>query len=393
MPKFDFNNSRIAKFFGSQENVRYLQTFLDNKEIFFTNYGWYKTQGHNAPFLTPTDNYGLATFNVKARARKAAPMADLRAPLGDSNQLDREGFKWYSASIPDFITPGYVETAVERYARMKQYEEFGNDADIIAAWSDEVQVRIDSVDATMNFMTAQLMSTGKIDYSGIGRGISTPLHTAISPIEYGDTFVKGGAKAWADKDATILTYMKEKEAKYRDLRGGYDGALVWQMTRKTFNDVFLKNKEVRGLVLDWRKLNYIAATASMPISKDQFVKAFTDFEGVSPIEIVTEKERNLTHSKDEFKQGWADNIVVLRPAGDAVEFERTDQLDRKMIDFAGNKAISTVFGSTNDGLGLLMNSVVPNGKFMEWHTDVMFSACPALIDFPDHMIMDINQAD
>lgn len=393
MAKFDFNNSKLAKFFSSSENVRYLQTFLDRKDVFFTNYGWYKTQGHNASFLTKTDNYGLATFNVKARKLQAAPMADLRAPLGDSNQMDKSGHKWYTASIPDFITPGYVETAVERYARVKLFEEFGNDADILADWVDAVQSRMDSVDATMNFMTAQLMSTGKIDYSGIGRGISAPLHKAMDPIEYGDNFVKGGAKAWSSADATILTYMKNKEAKYRDTRGGFDGPLKWQMTRKTFNDVFLKNKEVRELVLDWRKLNYIAATSTMPISKEQFLKAFTDFEGVSPIEIVTEKERNLTHTKDEFKQGWADNIVVLRPAGDAVEFERTDNLDRKLVEFAGNNAISTVFGTTNDGLGLLMNSVVPNGKYKEWHTDIMFSACPALIDFPDHMIMDINQAD
>ena len=64
MAKFDFNNSRLAKFFGSQENAAYLQSFLDKEEIFFTNYGWYKTQGYNSPFLTSTDNYGLATFNL-----------------------------------------------------------------------------------------------------------------------------------------------------------------------------------------------------------------------------------------------------------------------------------------------------------------------------------------
>lgn len=393
MAKFDFNNSKLAKFFSSAENVRYLQTFLDRKDVFFVNYSWYKTQGHNSSFLTKTDPYGLATFNVKARKLQAAPMADLRAPLGDSNQLDKNGHKWYTASIPDFITPGYVETAVERYARVKQFEEFGNDADILVDWVDAVQERMDSVDATMNFMTAQLMSTGKIDYTGIGRGISTPLHKAIDPIEYGDNFINGGAKKWTDASATILTYMKEKEAKYRETRGGFDGALKWQMTRNTFYNVFLKNIEVRELVTNYRQLNYIASTKTMPISKEQFLQAFVDFEGVSPIEIVTEKERNLTHSKDEFKQGWADNIVVLRPAGDACEFERTDNLDQKLIQFAGNDAISTVFGSTNDGLGLLMNSVVPNGKFKEWHTDIMFSACPALIDFPDHVIMDITKTD
>lgn len=393
MPKFDFNNSKLARFFSSQENQRYLQAFLNQKDIFFVNYGWYKTQGHNSPFLTKTDPHGLATFNVKARKLKTSPMADLRAPLGDSNQMDKGGHEFYTASIPDFITPGYVENAMERYARIQQFEEFGNDADVLADWTFAVQEQMDSVDATMNYMTAVLMSTGKIDYTGIGRGISAPLHTAIDPIKYGDNFVNGGPKKWADSTATILTYMKEKEAKYREVRGGFDGPLKWQMTRNTFYNVFLKNAEVRELVTNYRTLNYIASTKTMPISKEQFYAAFVDFEGVSPIEIVTEKERNLTHTKDEYKQGWADNIVVLRPDGDAVEFERTDNLDKKLLEFAGNNAISTVFGQTNDGLGLLMNSVVPNGRFKEWHTDIMFAACPGLINFPNHQIMDITKAD
>lgn len=42
---------------------------------------------------------------------------DLRAPLGDSNQMDKDGLYWYTASIPDFIAPGFVETAMEREAK------------------------------------------------------------------------------------------------------------------------------------------------------------------------------------------------------------------------------------------------------------------------------------
>ena len=120
MGKLDFNNSRYAKFFADKENQRFLQTFLDKKDIFFVNYGWYKTQGHNAPNPTPTDAAGLATFTVKARKLEAAPMMDLRAPLGDSNQMDQNGLEFYSATIPDFIAPGYVETAPERDYMVKQ---------------------------------------------------------------------------------------------------------------------------------------------------------------------------------------------------------------------------------------------------------------------------------
>lgn len=44
MAKYNFNDSRYAKFFSSPENVRFLQTYLDRTDLFYTNYGWYKTQ-------------------------------------------------------------------------------------------------------------------------------------------------------------------------------------------------------------------------------------------------------------------------------------------------------------------------------------------------------------
>lgn len=387
MSKFDFNSSRYAKFFSDKSNQRFLQTFLDQTDIFFTNYGWYLTQGRKAPNATPTNADGVASFTVKARPLQAAPMADLRAPLGESNQMDKKGLEFYTGTIPDFIAPGYVEQAAERDYKARQYELFGNDADIVAAWADNVQLQKDSLDATMNNLTAQLMTTGKLDYTGFGRGIQTALHKAPIPEA---NFVKAGAKVWTDSAATILTYMKQIELDYREDRGGYGGALVWQMTRKFFHDVFLKNDEVKEFVKNYRTLNYIASTDAMPISEEQFFKAFTDFEGVSPIEIVTERERNLTHTTDSFVQGWADKYVVLRPAGDAVEFEHTTILDQRMLSQYGASGVTTVFGTFNNGLQLLMNRTVDNGSLKEWHTDVMMSACPALIDFPNHLIVDTS---
>lgn len=390
MAKFDFNSSRYAKFFSDKSNQRFLQTFLDESDIFFTNYGWYLTQGRKAANATPTNADGIATFSVKVRPLQAAPMADLRAPLGESNQMDDKGLAFYTGTIPDFIAPGYVEQAAERDYKARQYEIFGNDADIVAAWANNVQMQKDSLDATMNNLTAQVMTTGKMDYTGFGRGIQAALHKAPIPTE---NFVKAGAKVWTDTSATILTQMKEIEIDYREARGGYGGPLVWQMTRKFFHDVFLKNDEVKEFVKNFRTLNYIASTDAMPISEEQFRKAFADFEGVSPIEIVTERERNLTHTGDSFVQGWKDNIVVLRPAGDAVEFEYTSILDQRMFSQYGASGVTTVFGTFNNGLQLLMNRTIDNGSLKEWHTDVMMSACPALINFTNHLIVDTSQTD
>ncbi len=390
MAKFDFNSSRYARFFGDKENQRFLQTFLDNSEIFFTNKGWYKTQGSKDTEETPTAADGTATFSVKARKLQAPHLMDLRAPLGDTIPEDTEGIQWYSATIPDFSAAGIVETAAERYHKMQEFEVFGNDRDIVDAWTQKVQTGMDQVDSTLNWLTASLMSTGGIDYSTIGRGVRVPLHKAAIPSA---NFRNGGAKAWAADGCNLLTQLRTLERTARDDMGGYDGPMIWQMTRNDYYNVFLKNAEVRSFVSDFRKMNYLASTQNIPVTESEWNKAMVDLEGVSPIEIVVEKEYNHTYTKTEAVQGWKDGTVVLRPAGDAVKFMHKRILDHVMVENFGAKTISSVFGSTNDGLGLLINSTVDNGRFREWHTDVLLAACPALVEFPNHFIYDITKAD
>lgn len=387
MAKFDFNASRYARLFSDMQG-QFLQTYLDNTDLFHTNYGWYQTQGSIDPNTTPTADDGSATFSAKSRKIEVAPMMDMRAPLGDSNQLDTAGVHVYTGSIPDFIAPGIVETATERDYKVRMFEQFGNDVDILAAYTRSVQTGIDSSDATMNYMTAQLMTTGKIDYSKIGRGIRTPIQDA--KIDSGN-FKKAGTKAWTDADCNILTQMRKAEETYREETGLKSASLVWQMTYSTFYDTFLGNAEVKDFVKDYRTLHYIASTKA-PANKEEWDQAKVNLTGVSPIEIVEEKERNKTHNSDSFVQGWADNIVVLRPAGDAVVFKHKDILDERMDKQYGSKAISSVYGRANNGLAVVRNAEIDNGRFKEWHTDLMMSACPVLVEVPYHYIFDISQA-
>ena len=391
MAKFDFNNSRYAKFFSDKTNQNFLQSFINMERLLYTNYGWYKTQGIKSATATPTAPNGTATFSVKGRDMKAAPLMDLRAPLGDSNQMDNEGVYWYTASIPDFIAPGFVETAMEREAKEKQFELFGDDADIVAAWVNILQEKIDSADATMNYMTAQLMSTGKIDYRNIGRGIQIPLHKADIPEE---NFTTAGTKVWTDPNCKILSQMAAKEKLYRE-KWGYQGAMVWQVTRKMFYEVLLPSSEAKELVDNYKKnpLAYIASTETAPTTQDLFVRAFRDYPGVSPIEIVEERERNLTNTGDAFVKGWNDKYAVLRPAGYACEFMYTNNLDRQMFVKYGSSVISKVWALANDGLCTVVNTTTNNGLYKEWHTDVMMSACPALVTFRNHVIVDTSVAD
>jgi len=390
MAKFDFKSSRYAKFFSDKENQRFLQTFLNTEGLLHTNYGWYLTQGIKAGSPTPTAPNGLASFSVKGRDLKAAPLADLRAPLGDSNQMDKDGIYWYTASIPDFIAPGFVETAMEREAKEQQYALFGNDADIVAAWVHTLQSQLDSMDATMNYMTAQLMTTGKIDYTGIGRGIQIPLHKAEIPT---DNFVNAGTAVWTDTACKILTQMAAIELKFRE-KWGYQGALVWQITRNMFYNVFLQNAQVKELVDSYKKnpMAWIAQAEGAPTTAELFTRAFQDFPGVSPIEIVEERERNLTNTGDAFVNGWADKYAVLRPSGYACEFEYTNNLDKQMFEKYGSNVITKVWAQGNNGLSTIVNTTTNNGLYKEWHTDVMMSACPALTTFRNHVIVDTSVA-
>ena len=243
----------------------------------------------------------------------------------------------------------------------------------------------------MNYMTAQLMSTGKIDYRNIGRGIQIPLHKADIPEE---NFTNAGTKVWTDPNCKILSQMAAKEKVYRE-KWGYQGAMVWQVTRKMFYEVLLPSSEAKELVDNYKKnpLAYIASTETAPTTQDLFVRAFRDYPGVSPIEIVEERERNLTNTGDTFVQGWNDKIAVLRPAGYACEFQYTNSLDRQMFQKYGSTVISKVWALANDGLCVVVNTTTNNGLYKEWHTDVMMSACPALVTFRNHVIVDTSVAD
>ena len=389
MQKFDFNNSRKARFFSDPENTRYLQKFIDEKDIFHVNYGWYLTQGKIATDLTPTNHKGVATFTVEQRALRAATLANLRAPLAGSFQKDKGALEVYSATIPDFITDGFKETAEERDYRAKQFEEFGNDKDLVMEWRDDVQDLMNSLDMTMNFMVGKLATTGEIDYTGIGRGIQAPLHKAPIPA---DNFKKCGKAAWADAECNILEQMRLIESNWRKEFGQSKMSLVWQMTYNTFYNVFLNNKQIKELYINWCKAHYVAYVEDFGVNTDMFLKAFADIQGISPIEIVDEEERSMKFDGTvKAVKAWADNIVVLRPAGFAFEYERKQVSDKPMFEKYGNKLINKVFASTNNGLGLLCNSTIANGDYQEWHTDLMFAAVPAMLDSPYRWIIDITK--
>lgn len=386
MGKFDFNNSRYAKFFSDRTNQNFLQTFVNTEGLFRTNYGWWRTQFIKAANETPTAPDGSATFRSKAVDRIASPMMDLRAPLGDSTPMDQQGIKWYSATIPDFIAPGIVEKAQEREYKERLFAQFGNDADLVAQWTANVQTQFDSVDASLSNMGAQLQSTGSIIYN-FGKGINSPLHDSVIPAE---NKKKGGTTAWTQPTCKILTQMSKIEQDWRDAKG-FTAPMQWMLTHKMFYNVFLKNQEVIDAVKAWRTLNKEFVTDGMAVTKAMFDEAIKDYPGISPIVIVEEKQRNVTWDASVMVQGWDDKIAVLRPQGFAGEIQYTGILDQTMHEKYGSSIVEKTFARMEGGIYTLVNTTLNNGQYKEWHTDVMMSAMPSLTEFPYHVIVDTSQ--
>ena len=242
----------------------------------------------------------------------------------------------------------------------------------------------------MTYMSAQLSSTGFIDYDKIGRGIQEPLYDAKVPKE---NFKKAGTLAWNDANCDLLEQMRKIEEDWRNSHIEYRSVpLVWQMTKNDYNNVFLKNKQIAELYKSWANANFVAVLQNYGPNNAMFLKSVVDLNGLSPIEIVDEVEHNKRFDGTVTEiRGWADGTVVLRPAGKPLRFMRKEILDKRIFDALGNKLIDVAWAQTNNKLGLLRNMITANGMYQEFKTDLFLASVPALLDSPYRWIIDITK--
>lgn len=391
MGKHNFDDSRYAAFFNSTEGRQILQSFIDNSEMLKVNYNWWRTQFSKAPTMLPTDTDGKATFMVKARKESSAPMMNWRAPLGEPTVMETKGLSFYTGTVIDFISDAIEENAMEREYNERQYQLYGNDADIILAWTKKIQTLIDSKDQTLNYMGAYLQSTGKLDWN-IGRGIQGPVQKAEIPEE---NFVNAGEKVWSAEDCKVFSQMVKIEDDFRQ-RTGYAGAMKWLITDDMYENIFLQNAEVKEWVNYLRNINTSSPQTAPDIAiipDALFESAVAAYPKLSPIEIVVEKEKEKTWAGEKMVHGWKTGVAVLRPVGDAGLIQYTEILDKTMADKAGNNVVNTNFGVLDGGIAYLVNSTMANGRYLSWQTSVMMSATPCLTEFPNHIIVDTTTAD
>ena len=383
--KYDFQNSNYSKLWDSKEGGQLLTFLLNDPEMIRSNHNFWRQKFTVDPNITPTAADGTATFTSKLRKPESGSLLHWRSPMGDTIVRDKQGVQYYTGIIGDFISDGFREQAMEREYKEQQFiENFGNDAMLIAQFANEVQALVDSADQTLSNMGAQLISKGHIYYN-YGQGITGGLYKAEIPAE---NFITAGDKAWTDPECKILDQMREIENKFKDA-WGLDIPMQWEVPYDMWHNVILKNKQILTWVLENRKVNNQVVVDDMIVTEAMVKEYIGTFEGVSPIVVIEEKQKN----EGVTVHGWKQNVAVLRPRGYAGVIRHTTILDQKMYEKYGSNLISRVFAKTLDGLCTVENITINNGNMREWQTHLLMSATPSLDEFIWHVIVDTTTSD
>ena len=380
-----FASSTYNKIWDSNEGRQIVTQILNDPDLIRANHTFWTQKFRIDPQITPTNAEGEAVFKSTMRQLESGVLMDMRAPLGDSIPEDKKGLAYYSGVIPEFISKGTVEKATERAYKEDLFAQFG-DASLIAQYATDVlQSKLDSANQTLSHMSAQLLSTGKIIYNQ-GVGIQGNVLKADIPSE---NFLTAGASVWSDTSARLLDQIVKMVEDIRE-KQGLDLQFQLEITRKQFLEAFMKNEQV----IEWvRYLNVINNTP-LPeravMTEDLVKNALARFEGLPPIVIVEEKQKDTENG---IVHGWKEGVAVLRPLGYAGFIRRTTSKDVELFTKYGNNVNSYSFAPVLNGLAQVANSVIVNGNFKEWHTHVIMAAVPSLDEFLYHYIIDTTTAD
>lgn len=378
-----FEQSTYNKIWDSTEGSQIVTQILNSPDLINANHTFWMEKFRVDPNITPTNQEGEAVFISRMREIESGVLMDMRAPLGDSVPEDKKGIAYYSGVIPEFISKGTVEKATERDYKEKLFEQFGDVALVAAYATDVLQSKIDSANQTLSNMSAQLLSTSKIIYKS-GVGIQGNVLKAEVPAA---NFLKAGTKVWTDTTARLLDQIVEIVEDVKDKTG----IANWQLevTKDQFKNCFLKNAQV----IEWVRYMNIINNQPLPerlvLSRDMAMSALASFEGLPPIVIIEEKQKDADST---IVHGWKAGVAVLRPTGIAGYMRRTTIKDTELFTKYGNSVNSYSFTPALNGLATVRNAVIVNGNFKEWHTDVVLAGVPSLDQFLYHYIIDTTTA-
>lgn len=379
-----FANSTYNKIWDSREGRQIVTQILNDPDLIRANHTFWTQKFRVDPQITPTNQEGEAIFISRMRELQSGVLMDMRAPLGDSVPEDKKGLAYYSGAIPEFISKGTVEKATERDYKEKLFEQFGDAALIAAYATDVLQSKVDQANQTLSHMSAQLLSTAKIIYNQ-GQGIQGNVLKAEVPQE---NFLTAGEKVWTDPTARLLDQIVQIVSDIQEEKG-LDLNFQLEVTRKQFSECFMKNEQVIEWVRYVNVINNTPLPERMVLTEDMVLPALAKFEGLPPIVIVEEKQKDTENG---IVHGWKDGVAVLRPVGYAGLVRRTTIKDVELFNKYGNSVNSYSFANALNGLATVANSVIVNGNFKEWHTHLIMAAVPSLDEFLYHYIIDTTTA-
>lgn len=381
-----FENSNYNKIWESQEGRKIVSMILNEEGFIKPNFTFYLEKFKIDPALTPTNAKGESIFTSQMREIVNADLMDMRAPLSDTRTADKVGVAYYTGRIPDFAPAGFVEKATERWYKEENFAQFGDAALIAQYATDEVQRMIDSANMTLSYLAAKALSTGETIYD-MGDGIQSAIYKSYIPAE---NFVNAGEKVWSDPTAKILDQMSAIEEKFKDA-WGVEMAMQWEMTQEMFDAYFLNNEQVKEWVQYLNVINNTPLPTGLTLTRDLVERALPQHPyNLSPIVIVNEKQKDINQG---VVRGWKAGNAVLRPRGYAGYIRKAAILDEVIYKRYANSVNTYNFTPALNGLGVIMNSVVVNGNFKEWHTDLFVKAIPTLDEFLYHIIVDTTTAD
>lgn len=379
-----FAQSVYNKIWDSVEGRQIVEQILNDPALINANHTFWATKFRIDPQITPTNQEGEAVFISRMRALESGTLMDMRAPLGDSIVEDKGGVSYYSGAIPEFISKGTVEKATERDYKEKLFAQFGDSALVAAFATDVLQTKVDAANQTLSHLSAQLLSTGKIIYSQ-GQGAQGNVLKAEIPA---GNFLKAGEKIWTDPNAKILDQIVKIVEDIKD-KTGVDMQYQLEVPKEMFKNCFLKNAQV----IEWVRYVNIVNNQPLPerlvLSREMALEALASFDGLPAIVIVEEKQKDTLNG---VVHGWKDNAAVIRPVGYAGFIRHAAVADTELFTKYGNAINTYSFTPALNGLATVRNSVIVNGNFKEWHTDLVMAAVPSLDEFLYHFIIDTTEA-
>lgn len=380
-----FENGNYNKIWEANEGRKVISTILTEEGFIKPNYTFYLEKFKIDPTITPTNHKGEAIFTSEMREIVSADLMDMRTPLGETRVADKAGVAYYTGRIPDFAPAGFVEKATERWYKEENFAQFGDAALIAQFATNELQRMIDSANMTLSYLAAKALSTGETIYD-MGDGIQSAIYKSYIPEE---NFVNAGEKIWSEPSAKILDQMSAIEESFKD-KWGVEMPMQWEMTQEMFDAYFLKNEQVKEWVKYLNVVNNTPLPENLTLTRELVEKAIPQHPyNLSPIVIVNEKQKDINQG---VVRGWKAGNAVLRPRGYAGYIRRASILDEVIYKRYANSVNSYNFTPALNGLGVFMNSVVVNGNFKEWHTDLFVKAIPTLDEFLYHIIVDTTAA-